>query len=264
VAALGPIVSAFRTYALLKEHAVLSGKWAGVEAIIGTLFFELAAIVYLMVRLRRLQAKGDMPEISLGWIGIGLFWTIGAVTVSNVVEVSVAALEKAGVVVPAFIPAGLIGIFIGLGVPLCTIVAGETVGRFLLEIQREKQRIREEYKGALAQHEEKFIRSWRSQKGKWLKRDEEIPSQTRKPRSEFSQWTTRDKRLNMVLECVRQLDSGHKGISREQIFELVFNGHDVSNSTKYAAVDDLIADGQLEKVGGLITWVEERPDILPF
>ena len=109
VAALGPIVSAFRTYALLKDHAVLTGKWAVGEAIIGTLFFELAAIVYLMIRLRRLQSKGEMPEISLGWIGVGLFWTIGAVTVSNVVEVTVAALANASVIVPAYIPAALRG-----------------------------------------------------------------------------------------------------------------------------------------------------------
>lgn len=70
----------------------------------------------------------------------------------------------------------------------------------------------------------------------------------------FSMWTTRSERLDAIVKCVQELDMEQKGITREKVFELVFNGHDVSGSTKYAAVDDLLKAERLEKVGGLITW----------
>jgi len=79
-------------------------------------------------------------------------------------------------------------------------------------------------------------------------------AETEKQHSVFSSWSTRSERLDAIVECVQELDPQHQGVTRERVFELVFNGRDESDSTKYADVSGLIKDGRLEKVGGLITW----------
>lgn len=86
----------------------------------------------------------------------------------------------------------------------------------------------------------------------------------RKAHTKFSDWTTAKERLDMIVQCVRKMDPERKGMARKRVFDLVFNGHDESDSTKYAAVDSAIENGQLEKVGGRITWAQEEPDDLPF
>lgn len=84
-----------------------------------------------------------------------------------------------------------------------------------------------------------------------------VEVETGKQRSDFSKWTNRDSRLDAIVQCVRELDPDRKGVTREQVFELVFNGRNESDSTKYSDVSGLIKAGRLEKVGGLITWPQD-------
>lgn len=82
-------------------------------------------------------------------------------------------------------------------------------------------------------------------------------AETEKQHSVFSSWSTRSERLDAIVQCVQELDSRRSGVTREQVFELVFNERDESDSTKYADISSLVKDGRLEKVGGLITWPQD-------
>jgi len=259
VAVIGPLVSAFRTAALLYDNSAFTDPWLRFgEAILGTVFFELAAIVYQFVRLRRImQERGDdkIPAVGTRWIVIGLIATIGAVTTSNVVEVLFAALAKAGVVLPPVLSALAIGLFVGLGVPLTTVVAGETIGRFLLEFQAAKARIEREHNVALEEWEKRFVRSWNSQKGKRVAalkerlaaedRQPQRPVQPDRPRPEYSAWRTKEERLEQIVGFVRDHDPRREGVALEEVFTAVWNGRSGSTSTKYADISELVEAGVL-------------------
>jgi hypothetical protein len=257
VALLGPLVSAFRTAALLVETAAFQQNplLVTVEALLGTAFFELGAIVYQVIRLRRkAQEEGQMPRIGTAWIIIGMIITIGAVTTSNFVEVLIAALEKTGTnPIPAAFTALLIGLFIGPGVAVCSVIAGEVVGRFLLELQNELTQITEEYKEAMEKWEKRFFNSWKSARGgkKFL---EEYLKGTKEPtqhRSEYSHWTTPHERDAEILRYVKDHDPDRQGLKQNGIIQAVWNGHHEvkSDSTKYKVLDDIAEEGRLEKVG---------------
>ena len=71
----------------------------------------------------------------------------------------------------------------------------------------------------------------------------------------FNKWSTRGERLNAIVQCVQELDPEHKGVTRKDIVELVFDGHGESDSTKYSDVSGLIEAGRLELTESrLITW----------
>ena len=54
---------------------------------------------------------------------------------------------------------------------------------------------------------------------------------------------------------MRELDPEHKGVTRKDIVELVFDGHGESDSTRYSDVSGLIEAGRLELTESrLITW----------
>lgn len=253
VAMIGPFVSAFRTAALLRDNSAFQTNVAAwVETIIGTVFFELAAIVYQFIRLRRLwqrSGKKDLPEVGMGWIIVGLIATVGAVTTSNVVEVMVAALLKAGVDVPAVLPALAIGLFVGLGVPLTTVVAGETIGRFLLEWQAAVTGIRDDYEAALAEWDARFNRSWSGQKTKRIAAfKDRLQVEVARPRSEYSEWNARQERLDQIVRFVKENGPSQ----RDEIFKVVWNSKEGALATKYKDLADLIeADSLVEENGKL-------------
>ena len=258
VAVIGPFVSAFRTAALLYDNSVFADQRLRVgEAVLGTAFFELAAIVYQFVRLRRImRERGDdeIPTVGTRWIVIGLIATIGAVTTSNVVEVLFAALARAGVVLPPVLSALAIGLFVGLGVPLTTVVAGETIGRFLLEFQAAKTRIKLEHRAALEEWERRFVRSWNSQKSKRIialreRLAEEQLVHPPRPRSEYSEWKTKEERMEQIVRFIRDNDPRREGVEYDDIFAAVWNGRGGSSSTKYADLSELVDAGALVRVG---------------
>ena len=93
------------------------------------------------------------------------------------------------------------------------------------------------------------------------KKTEKAKIEMEKQLPEFSQWTTRTERLDMIIQCVQKLDPQHDGITRKKIFEMVFNGNKKSKSMMYQDVTDLLEAKRLkEKDGGLITLVLEQPN----
>lgn len=262
VALLGPLVSSFRTGALLVETAAFQGDalLVSIEALLGTVFFELGAIAYQVIRLRRkFQEEGGMPKVGTSWIILGMIITIGAVTTSNFVEVLIAALEKANAnTIPPFFTALLIGVFIGPGVAVCSVIAGEVIGRFVLEWQEANAKVVGAYREALAKHEKSFVGSWNSKTGgkaflaAWLKKPTTESVQTDGSRSEYSKWPDRDweSRQAEIVRYVRENDPERKGVEVTEIWEAVWNGRTGSDSTKYKDITDLISSGILEYVNG--------------
>jgi len=194
-----------------------------------------------------------MPRIGTAWIIIGMIITIGAVTTSNFVEVLIAALEKTGKnPIPAAFTALLIGLFIGPGVAVCSVIAGEVVGRFLLELQNELAQITEEYKEATREWEKKFFGSWKSARGgkKFLEEYLKGTKEPTQPRSEYSHWTTPDERNDQIIKYVKDHDPDRQGlVSRKDIMDAVWNGRGGAQSRKYEIIAALIAAGKLEKFG---------------
>lgn len=273
VALLGPFVSAFRTLALLAETAAFqqSPGLVFTEAILGTAFFELGAIVYQVIRLRRKsQEEGGLPKVGTSWIVFGMIITIGAVTTSNFVEVLVAALEKADAnFIPSWFTALMIGVFIGPGVAACTVIAGEVVGRFLLEWQAASAEIVKAHKVEMEKWNESFLRSWRGRKGKEFleaylhgEKEQFTQKEPERPRSEYSRWRTKDECLTQVVQYVKDHDPERGGVERKEIFDVVWNGRtdEHSPSTKYAYITELIESGRLVEANGngkRVTWAVE-------
>lgn len=261
VALLGPLVSSFRTAALLAETAAFQGDalLVGIEALLGTVFFELGAVVYQVIRLRRkAQEEGGIPKVGTNWIVFGMIITIGAVTTSNFVEVLIAALEKASAnfIPPAF-TALLIGIFIGPGVAICSVIAGEVVGRFILEWQEANAKLVEAHEEALAKYEKGFVGSWNSKKGgkaflaAWLRGDHQsVQTEAVKPRSEYSHWPERDQeaRLQEIVRYVR--DHGPGWVEVADVWAAVWHGRAGGKSTKYDDITKLVDENILEVTNG--------------
>lgn len=146
VALLGPVVSGLRTAAVFGRNAGTAdlGAWSILMvSVLGTLVIELGVVGFQIERLRRLaEGKKKLPAASIRWVWVGLICAFGTALVTNLDIVFLDALVKAGVDVPAWIEPLLVGLFLGAGVPILSLVAGEIVGRMIVEVQAQRQSAR--------------------------------------------------------------------------------------------------------------------------
>ena len=112
----------------------------------------------------------------------------------------------------------------------------------------------EEAATGIAVREAEEKRRLRNEERRERRKAKKVEVETEEQHSIFSQWSTRAERLDMIVQCVQEIDPERKGVARERVFEAVFNERNESDSTKYSDVSGLVKDGRLEKIGGLITW----------
>lgn len=157
VAFLGPVVSGLRTATVFERASGTTGlaEWAPLAvAIMGTLVVELGVVGFQIERLRRLaEGRKTLPPASERWIIFGLVSAFGIALVANLDIVFLDALIEAGVDVPAWIEPFLVGLFLGAGVPFLALVAGEIVGRMIVEVQAANIKEGRRY--------QKALQSWR-------------------------------------------------------------------------------------------------------
>jgi len=279
VAVIGPLVSAFRTYAILYENAVGGASfWGRTEARLGTLFFELGAIAYQVIRLRRkAQREGKLPEVTDFWIWVGLVATVGAVTTSNLVKVAFSTLTTAGFEPYPWIAPGAISLFMGVGVPITSLVSGEIIGRAVIEIQAAIKKIQQDHEERVAAWNKSFVNSWNRRKGKdfleeYIAKATGVPIKPRmvKPKrvsapKEESSKTPEERRKEIIQYC-QEHDPEQRGLKRNQILRAVmpssYNPETRRwSSTAYKDIETLIEEDQLEpKNSRRVTWKDTQKE----
>ena len=172
VAFLGPVVSGLRTATVFERASGTTGlaDWAPMAvAIMGTLVVELGVVGFQIERLRRLaEGKRSLPPASERWIIVGLICAFGTALVSNLDVVFLDALASAEVSVPPWIEPLLVGLFLGAGVPVLALVAGEIVGRMIVEVQAANAREERHYRKDLQAWQASLKTSWDRVKKKRL------------------------------------------------------------------------------------------------
>lgn len=149
VALLGPVVSGLRTATVFERSSGAAGlaNWAPLAvAIMGTFVVELGVVGFQVERIRRMtEGKRKLPPASNYWVMLGLVCAFGMALVANLDIVFLEALAKTEVQIPSWIEPTVVGFFLGAGVPLLALVAGEIIGRMIVEVQAENRRLGVKY-----------------------------------------------------------------------------------------------------------------------